>query len=271
VTEPTTELTTKPTSEPTAGPTSGQRDDDASAVAAYTLWLADDALVLAQRLSEWVTRAPELEEDVALANIALDLLGQARTLLAAVGDEDALAFERDERAFRNVLLVELPRGDFAVTIVRQLMFSAYQLALYQRLVTSTDPTLAALAGKAVKEVGYHWDHARQWTLRLGDGTAESHRRAQAAVDQLWPYHHELFASDPMVAELVARGVAVDPAALRDGWLDRLDAVLTQATLRLPDDDGWRPGGGRYGRHTEDFGYLLAEMQALHRQHPGARW
>lgn len=243
----------------------------------YLLRLGDDALVSAQRLAEWVSRAPELEEDMALANIALDLLGQARLLLSYAGereaagrDEDALAYQRTDREYRNCQLVELPNGDFATSIAKLLCFCAYQAALYHRLGDSADERLAAIAGKAVKETAYHLDHATMWTLRLGDGTEESHRRMQAAVDQVWPYTHELFEPDELTGRLTADGVGVDPAGLREDWLSTVEKVLAEATLRRP-EDGWAPTGGRSGLHTEALGYLLAEMQALHRAHPGARW
>ncbi len=216
------------------------------------LALGDDALIAAQRLAEWTANAPELEEDVALANIALDLLGQARLLLNLVGDEDELAFGRDEREFRNVQLVELPNGDFAHTMAKLLFFAAYQRELYTSLLG--DERLGDVAGKAVKEVAYHLDHATLWTLRLGDGTAESHRRMQDAVDAVWPYTHELFEGND----------------LRTGWLATVEPILAEATLTRP-ADGWAPTGGRSGVHTEHFGHLLAEMQYLHRAHPGARW
>ncbi len=232
----------------------------------YALRLADDALVLCQRLSWWSSRAPELEEDLALTNIALDLLGQARALLASVGDEDELAYLRTDREFLNLLIVEQPNGDFAQTIARQLLFSTFQLARYEALVGHEDETIAGVAGKAVKEVAYHRDHAVHWALRLGDGTAESRERMQAALERLWPYTHEMLAHDELEAE-----VGVDPAALRDGWEAFVSATLGEATLQVPEDDGWRPGGGRRGEHTEGLGYLLAEMQSLHRQHPGATW
>ena len=244
-------------------------------LARYVIGLGDDALVLAQRLSEWVTRAPQIEEDIALANISLDLLGQARTLLAHAGDiegegrdEDALAFLREEHEFRNVQLVEIPNGDFAVTIARQLVFSAYQYELYAALLRSTDPTLAGLAAKAVKEVAYHRDHARQWTLRLGDGTNESHTRMQAAVDRVWPYVEELFEADPTADALP--GAAADAAALRPGWTAFVGPVLDEATLAVPHPT-WQARGGRRGVHTEHLGHLLPEMQYLHRAHPGASW
>jgi ring-1,2-phenylacetyl-CoA epoxidase subunit PaaC len=245
----------------------------------YAVWLGDDALILAQRLAEWPTRAPELEEDIALANIALDLLGQARALFGHAGaleglgrDEDAFAFDRHEREFRNLQLVEQPNGDFACTIVRQLLFSAYQLALYRRLRDSSDPALAAIAAKAVKEVAYHIDHAVQWTLRLGDGTPESRRRMQLALEQLWPFTAEMFTARDLNPQLLTAGIAVDPQALRPEWEAFLDRVLAEATMMRPAPAAPVPVvGGRQGIHTEAFGYLLAEMQHLHRSYPGARW
>ncbi|GAA1922562.1 phenylacetate-CoA oxygenase subunit PaaC [Streptomyces sodiiphilus] len=232
-----------------------------------TLALADDALVLSHRLAEWAGHAPALEEDVALANIALDLLGQARTLLSLVGDEDELAFLREERDFRNVQLVEQPNGDFAHTIARQLYFSSWQELLYADLAGSGDERLAPVAAKAVKEVAYHRDHAVQWTLRLGDGTPESHRRMQRAADTLWRYTGELFAP---LDGLPAPG----PSALREEWTARVTGTLRTAGLTVPDgpdQDAWSAGAGRQGIHTEPFGRMLAEMQHLHRSHPGATW
>lgn len=241
-------------------------------LAAYALGLGDDALILAQRLGEWVAHAPQIEEDVALANVALDLLGQARTLLAYAGavegagrDEDDLAYLRDDRDFRNVQLVEIPNGDFAVTMARLLVFSAYSYELYLALQSSGDATLGGLAGKAVKEVAYHRDHATQWVLRLGDGTELSRQRMQAGLDQVWPYTEELF--DP-ASQLP--GIAVDPATLRPAWDGYVISVLSQATLHKP-EPRWRSRGGRDGLHTEHLGHLLAEMQHLHRSHPGATW
>jgi ring-1,2-phenylacetyl-CoA epoxidase subunit PaaC len=235
----------------------------------HVLALADDALIEAQRLGEWYAAGPEMEEDVALANIALDQLGAARLLLSYAGelegadrDEDALAFLRDDREFRNCLLVELPNGDFAVTITKLLFLSAYQLPLYDGLTGCGDERLAAVGAKARKESAYHLDHSSLWTIRLGDGTDESHRRMQAAVDELWPYTHELFTADPTAP--------VDPASLRRAWLASVESVLAEATLDRP-ADAWRPGGGRAGLHTEHLSYLLAEMQVLHRAHPGAKW
>ncbi|MGH8975977.1 MAG: 1,2-phenylacetyl-CoA epoxidase subunit PaaC [Acidimicrobiia bacterium] len=246
-------------------------------VSAYALRLGDDALVLAQRLVEWSSRAPALEEDIALSNIALDLLGQARSLLGYAGEadgsersEDDLAYLRSEGELTNVQLVEQPNGDFAWTMARQLFFSTYQLALYRRLAASADETLAAVAAKAAKEVDYHRDHATTWTLRLGDGTGESHRRMQAALDQLWPFTHELFEADGLTERLADSRVAVDPASLQPEWDDHVGSTLAAATLSRPEGN-WRPGGGRQGHHSEHLGYLLAEMQHLHRSHPGARW
>jgi ring-1,2-phenylacetyl-CoA epoxidase subunit PaaC len=252
---------------------------------AYCLMLGDDALVLAQRLAEWTSRAPELEEDVALANIALDLLGQARMLLTRAGeaegagrDEDALAFLRHEREFRNVHLAEIEcgpfaGGDFATTVARLLVFSSWKLAQYSRLRASADPVLAAVAEKCVKELAYHRDHAAQWVVRLGDGTEESHRRMAAGLARVWPYLDELFTAHPVELRLV--GVAVDPAGLRPEVDDVLDRVLAAAGLARPDDvpPAARVNGraGRDGVHTEVMGYLLAEMQHLHRSLPGAKW
>lgn len=229
------------------------------------LALGDDALVLSHRLGEWAGHAPVLEEEVALANIALDLLGQARTLLSLVGDEDELAYLREERAFRNLQLVEQPNGDFARTIARQLYFSTYQRLLYGQLAAG-DSEFAGLAAKAVKEVAYHQDHAEQWTLRLGDGTAESHERMQRGCDALWRFTGEMF--QPV------EGLDVDREALRSAWLESVTTVLKRATLSVPDtaDTGaWSAGAGRQGLHTEPFGRMLAEMQHLHRSHPGASW
>ncbi|HEV7466334.1 MAG TPA: 1,2-phenylacetyl-CoA epoxidase subunit PaaC [Candidatus Dormibacteraeota bacterium] len=245
--------------------------------AASALRLGDDGLILSHRLAEWSSLAPELEEDVALTNIALDLLGQARMLLTHAGeleghgrDEDGLAYLRDEREFVNCLLVEQENGDFAVTIARQLLYSTHQLGLLEGLLGSTDPTLAAVAAKAVKEVAYHRDHAVGWTLRLGDGTEESHRRMQSAVDRMWPYAAELFETDEVARRAAAAGVAPDPAALRPAWDAAVGAVLVEATLTRP-EASWAPSGGRRGLHTECFGRLIAEMQHLHRSHAGARW
>ena len=251
-------------------------------VAAYALRLGDDALVLGQRLAEWAARSPQIEEDVALLNLALDQLGAARSLLTLAGElagpdadgrirsEDDLAYLRDEPDWTNGLLFELEGGDFGRTMARQLLVAAWQLPLYAALVSSTDPGIAGIAGKAVKEVAYHLDHARSWVVRLGDGTDESHRRVQAGLDDVWPYSYELFERDDLVDRLVARGVAADPALLEPQWRATVEDVLAEATLTVPQTT-WRPSGGRRGRHTTPFGYLLAELQHVHRSHPGASW
>ncbi|MBT2394741.1 1,2-phenylacetyl-CoA epoxidase subunit PaaC [Streptomyces sp. ISL-100] len=229
------------------------------------LALGDDALVLSHRLGEWAGHAPVLEEEVALANIALDLLGQARILLSLVGDEDELAYLREERAFRNLQLVEQPNGDFAQTIARQLCFSTYQRLLYGQLAAG-DGEFAPLAAKAVKEVAYHQDHAEHWTLRLGDGTEESHGRMQRGCDALWRFTGEMF--QPV------EGVDVDWQKLEAGWRESVGAVLERATLTVPEGPqcgAWAAGAGRQGLHTEPFGRMIAEMQHLHRSHPGATW
>ena len=250
---------------------------ETTALHEYVLALADDALVASHRLTEWVAHAPQIEEDVALGNIALDLLGQARLLLQYAGSltdppmtEDDLAYFRDEREFRNDSLLERPNGDFAVTMARLLLLSAYQLELYSRLVHSSDPTLAAIAAKAVKEVDYHRDHARQWVLRLGDGTPESHARMQAALDAEWPWAAELFDAGWVGPELVATGIAVDAQQLEQPSLDWVRDTVAKATLAEP-RVGPAVSDGRRGRHTEAMGFLLAEMQHLARSHPGAAW
>jgi ring-1,2-phenylacetyl-CoA epoxidase subunit PaaC len=250
---------------------------DGKALVDYVLGLADDALVTAQRMGWWISRAPQLEEDVALANIGLDQLGQARSLLARAGElegrgrtEDDLAYLRDDRDFRNAWLVERPQDDFGVAMARLLLLATYQVELYSRLVRSTDPVLAGVAGKAVKEVAYHLDHAEHWVLRLGDGTDESHRRMQAALDAEWPHLGELLDGSHVDPALVEAGVAVDPASLREPVLARIADVVRRATLEVPEAP-FVTGGGRHGLHTEHLGHLLAEMQHLHRSHPGVTW
>ncbi|KQY63886.1 MULTISPECIES: 1,2-phenylacetyl-CoA epoxidase subunit PaaC [unclassified Nocardioides] len=242
---------------------------------AYVLALADDALISSQRLGWWISRAPQLEEDVAMANIGLDQLGQARALLSLAGaatgrSEDDLAYLRNERDFRNVCLVEREQADFGVAMARMLVFSTWQHELYSALSGSSDAMLAAISAKAVKETAYHVDHATHWVLRLGDGTDESHARMQAAVDAEWPWRAELFETEFLDDSLVADGVAVDPSGLQGPVEQRLEAVLHQATLNVPDTTS-AYSKGRLGRHTEAMGYLLAEMQHLHRSHPGVNW
>lgn len=247
------------------GPAARPATGSAPVPVTAALALGDDALVLSHRLGEWAGHAPVLEEEVALANIALDLLGQARVLLSLAGDEDELAYLREERAFRNLQLVEQPNGDFAHTIARQLYFSTYQQLLYTELAAGDDP-FAPLAAKAVKEVAYHRDHAEQWTLRLGDGTETSHERMRRACDALWRFTGEMFQP---VEDLTA-----DWARLEERWLESVTDVLGRAGLPVPQGPrtgAWSAGAGRQGLHTEPFGRMLAEMQHLHRSHPGASW
>ncbi|WP_330473942.1 1,2-phenylacetyl-CoA epoxidase subunit PaaC [Terrabacter sp. C0L_2] len=246
--------------------------------AGYLLGLADDAMVYAQRLGEWMTNAPQIEEDMALGNIALDLLGQARGLYPYIGSidgsrrgEDDFAMQRDERDWRNVHLVEQERGDFADEMARLLWFSAYQVELHTALTGSGDDVVAGVAGKALKEVRYHLDHASLWVVRLGDGTEESHRRMQAALERVLPYVAELFDDDEASVLAVDRGAGVLPSSLRDRVEGRVAAVVAQATLTLPEGSRWRSRGGRSGIHSRPMGYLLAEMQHIARSHPGATW
>jgi len=251
-------------------------DTDAIAspdVAEYAMWLGDDALILSQQLGWWIARAPELEEDVALGNIALDLLGHARSLLRYAGtadgrSEDDLAYFRDEPQFRSAWIVEQPNGDFAQTIARQLIVATYMFELYSALRHSSDPTLSAIAEKSLKEVDYHRDHAIQWTLRLAGGTDESRERMVRAIDAVWPYIDELFRDEPLIDRLDT--IAARPSALRDGFDAIIAEVFTEAELEVP--TGFiSSGGGRRGAHFSSLGYILAEMQVLARQHPGATW
>ncbi|MDR4532124.1 1,2-phenylacetyl-CoA epoxidase subunit PaaC [Glutamicibacter sp. PS] len=242
-------------------------------LAQYALRLGDDALILAQRLSHWISRAPELEEDVALGNIALDVLGHARSFLTYAGlawdkTEDDLAYWREEEEFTSLHIVEQPNGDFGVTITRQLIISIYQYLLYSKLAASADPTLAAIAAKAVKEVDYHRDHATQWTRRLGLGTEESAQRMRHALEILWPYVDEMFQDEALHERLGDR--AVLPSSLREDWEQQITQVLTDAGLEVP-QVGMAMARGRSGEHSEHLGYILAEMQVLARKHPGASW
>ena len=243
----------------------------------YLLRHGDDCLILAQRLGEWSARAPELETDIALTNLALDLLGQSRALLSHAGrtegagrTEDDLAFHRQERQFSNLLLVEQTNGDFAHTMARQLFFDAYQLSLWEALSGSSDETLAGIAAKALKEARYHFRHSETWVVRLGDGTSESQRRMQAGIDDLWRFTGELFWSDHVETELIETGIAADPGSFRGPWDARIDATLKTATLERPGDPFQRVGG-REGMHTEQLGHLIAEMQYLPRAYPGLDW
>ncbi|WP_248764089.1 1,2-phenylacetyl-CoA epoxidase subunit PaaC [Pseudarthrobacter sp. SSS035] len=244
-------------------------------VAEYALRLGDDGLILAQRLGHWISRGPELEEDVALGNIALDQLGHARSFLTYAGGawdktEDELAYFRREHEFRSAAIFEQPNGDFAATIARQFVVSYYQFELYRRLTQSTDATLAAIAAKAVKEVDYHRDHSAQWVLRLAGGTDESRTRMIQGLKQMWPYVAELFQDDELTTRLTETGAAVEPSSLKADF-DRLTGeILAEAELEVPVVPA-APGGGRHGRHSEHLGYLLAEMQVLAREYPGASW
>ena len=243
----------------------------------YLLRLADTSLVLGQRLGEWVGHAPALEEDLGLANIALDLIGQARLLLGYAGevegrgrDEDALAFLRDAPEFCNVSLAEQPNGDFGRTIVRQFLLDAWQLELYEALAGSGDPRLAEIAAKAVKETRYHLRYSAGWLVRLGDGTAQSHDRVQQALEELWRFTDELLTPDALDEEMAAAGVAPSLTALRPRWEERVSAVLEEATLKPPAAARY-PWQGKRGVHTEHLGHLLAQMQHLPRAFPGVTW
>jgi ring-1,2-phenylacetyl-CoA epoxidase subunit PaaC len=267
-------------SDPLSGiDTSVPEDVDAADLVAYCLMLGDDALVLSQRLQQWITRLPELEEEAAVANIALDLLGQARLLLSRAAaaensgrSEDDFAYRREQHEFLNVRLVERPDADFAEMVTRLLVFAAFRLAVLQRLRSSRDPVLAAIAAKAANEVTYHRDYAAGWVVRLGDGTDVSHERMVAALDAVWPFVDELFAGSDVERRL--SGVAVDPAEVRNEVESVLGEVLSEATLKRPDVPPAALVSGRTGRdgtHTEALGYLLAEMQSVARAHPGADW
>ncbi|MGY8661852.1 1,2-phenylacetyl-CoA epoxidase subunit PaaC [Bradyrhizobium sp. UFLA05-109] len=243
----------------------------------YTLRRADDALILGHRLSEWCGHTPMLEEDMALSNIALDLIGQARELYTYAAkvedqgnDEDKLAYLRDVRQYRNLLLVEQPNGDFAQTLVRQFFYSAFADLYWRAMMNSRDTTLAAIAAKSEKESAYHLRHSSEWIIRLGDGTEESHSRAQAAIDHFWAFTGEMFAVDDDERGLIDAGIAIDPATLRDPWLKILSNVLSEATLMLPQND-WMQQGGRAGRHSEHLGHLLSELQSMQRTFPGLTW
>ncbi|MBR0714379.1 1,2-phenylacetyl-CoA epoxidase subunit PaaC [Bradyrhizobium liaoningense] len=243
----------------------------------YTLRRADDALILGHRLSEWCGHAPMLEEDMALSNIALDLIGQARELYGYAAkaegkdnDEDKLAYLRDVRQYRNLLLVEQPNGDFAQTLVRQFFYSAFADLYWRAMMNSRDATLAAVAAKSEKESAYHLRHSSEWIIRLGDGTEESHARAQAAIDRLWAFTGEMFAVDDSERGLIDAGIAIDPIALRERWLKTVTNVAGEATLVLPQND-WMQQGGRFGRHSEHLGHLLSELQSMQRTFPGLTW
>ena len=248
-----------------------------SALFSYVLRLGDLSLILGQRLGEWIGHAPALEEDLGLANIGLDLIGQARLLLSYAGeieghgrDEDALAFLREHREFFNPTLAEQPNADFAQTIVRQVLLDAYQLELYARLQSSSDAKLAAIAAKALKETRYHWRYSAGWLVRLGDGTDESHRRVGEALTRLWPLTAELFSEDDVERTAAQAGVAPRIAEVKAAWDVRINQILAEATLQRPKDVRYS-WFGKQGSHSEHLGYLLSDMQYLQRTYPGARW
>jgi ring-1,2-phenylacetyl-CoA epoxidase subunit PaaC len=243
----------------------------------YALRRADDALILGHRLSEWCGRAPMMEEDMALANMGLDLLGQARELYSYAArvegngnDEDKFAYLRDVRQYRNLLLLEQPNGDFARTMARQFFYAVFADLYWRAMMNSRDATLAAIAAKSEKESAYHVRHSSEWIIRLGDGTDESRRRAQTAVDDLWAYTGEMFEADDSERGLIDAGIAVDPALLRPRWMETVSNVLREGTLILPNSD-WMQQGGRSGRHSEHLGHLLSELQSMQRTFPGATW
>jgi ring-1,2-phenylacetyl-CoA epoxidase subunit PaaC len=257
--------------------TSSVPNADPQALFRYILRLGDLSLVLGQRLGEWVGHAPALEEDLGLANIALDLIGQSRLLLSYAGeveakgrDEDQIAFLRDQGAYFNAVLAEQPNGDFGQTVVRQVLIDAFQFELYDRMTASSDPCLAAIAAKSIKEIRYHLRYSSGWLVRLGDGTPESHARVQAALEYLWAYTVELFAEDDLDRAMADCGIAPRLSDIQPAWSARIDEILVEATLTRPADrpHAWH---GKRGQHSEHLGYLLAEMQHLQRAYPGARW
>ncbi|MFE9681839.1 1,2-phenylacetyl-CoA epoxidase subunit PaaC [Streptomyces sp. NPDC006285] len=259
------------------GPASAPRARTDADLAVHLLRLGDDALVLGQRLCQWITRAPTIEEDLALSNIALDLIGHARILLTLSGrldgsgrTEDDLTFTRSERQFTNALLTELPDEDFAVTVARQLAYTHYAVLYYEALADCADTELAAFGTRAAKEVAFHRLHAERWTRRLGRGTPESTRRMQRGLERVWPYIGELFDEDEVVRRLAASGTVPSPAPLRAEWEQRVTGVVTDAGLTVPAPT-WSAEGGRSGLHTEEFGPLIAELQSVHRQFPGGTW
>ena len=250
---------------------------DHDALFEYLLRVGDNCLILGHRLSEWCGHAPALEEDLALSNVALDLIGQTQLWLGFAGDvegrgrdADKLAYLRDAGEFRNVLLVEQPNGDFAQTLARQFYFDAWHYLLLRELAGSRDGRIAEIAAKAVKEVRYHLERSREWVIRLGDGTEESHRRMQDGLDDLWTYTGELFEVDDIEREIVARGIGPDPSVLREHWLELAHATVREATLTLP-QPGWMQRGGKRGVHTEHLGFVLAELQFLQRAYLSATW
>lgn len=245
---------------------------------AYCLRIGDTSLILGQRLGQWCGHGPALEEDIAMSNMALDLIGQARIMLTYAGQvegmnrtEDDLAFHRDEREFRNFLLAEQPNGDFACTIVRQFFLSTYMLYWYETLKTSKDETISGFAQKAWKEIAYHFRHSNDWMLRLGDGTDESHQRLQNGVNELWIFVDDLFNADNTDQLLFKEGIAGNPEQIREKWMQTVDEIFFLTNISKPTLSGFMRNGSRKGIHTEHLGYMLAEMQFLPRAYPDAKW
>ena len=244
----------------------------------YCLRLGDTSLILGHRLSEWCGHGPVLEEDIALTNLSLDLVGQARTLLAYAGevegkgrDEDQLAYLRIDREYRNLLLAEQPNGHFGTTIARQFLFSVFYQLFLEKLQQSKDETLAGFAAKSVKEINYHVRHSSEWVLRLGDGTEESHERMKEAIEDMWQYTGEMFQTDEVDQVLIEAGIAPDAAALKDSWTRQINQVLETATLPAMPEDAWMDTGGKVGLHSEHLGFILTELQYLQRTYPGQEW
>ncbi|WP_299177374.1 1,2-phenylacetyl-CoA epoxidase subunit PaaC [uncultured Neptuniibacter sp.] len=251
--------------------------DIKAATLEYATRLGDDSVVLGHRISEWVSYGPFLEEDIAYGNVALDYIGRARMFYTYAAElandgrtEDDFAYMRNDREYRNLLLMEMPKGDFAYSQVRQLFADVYYTVLLPELLQSKDETLSAIAAKAIKETKYHLRRSRDWVLRLGDGTEESHKRTQKAVEQLWGYTHEMFDMDETEQLLADAGIGVDVSKLRDAWHKMVSDILTEATITVP-EDSWAVRGGRTGYHTENLGHMLTEMQIVHRSHPGCEW
>jgi len=256
---------------------SEMNDVTKQAVLNYTIRLGDDAVVMGHRVAEWCRNAPFLEEDLALSNVALDFIGRARMFYGYAAEladdgrkEDDFAYMRDHREYQNLLIMELPRGDFAYTMVRQLLVDVFNLYYLEQLINSTDETLAAIASKAIKETRYHLRRSHEWVLRLGLGTDESKIRAQKAVDDIWGFTHELFDVDELEQQMVDAGIGVDNRNLQQHWSAKVKSILEQATLIVP-EDSWKVKGGREGYHTEYLGQMLNEMQCVHRANPGLEW
>jgi ring-1,2-phenylacetyl-CoA epoxidase subunit PaaC len=243
----------------------------------YALRIGDNALIYGQRLSEWCGHGPVLEEDIALTNTALDYLGQATNMLKFAAevegkgrDEDKIAFLRDVPEYKNLLLVELPNGDYANTIARQFMFATWYYLYLRELANSKHEFFKAFAEKSIKEVKYHWQHSSDWVKRMGDGTPESHTRIQRSFNELWEFHGEMFLNDDLDNAAIAAGIGVDNAALKSEWSNIMYSIMNEATLTVP-EDGWFHKGGRIGRHTEHLGYMLADMQFMQRTYPNSKW